>query len=131
MKQIGCTSPFSLHLDDICTNQEKGFKALELSRNISKSWSSIKKCSYSCTYMKNRVVTKSYHQKREWQNFSAGRMEFDQFVKVTNTYIAYTELELIAEFGGYVGLFLGLSVFHLSQAFQKGLRFFIQKSRLF
>ena len=58
-------------------------------------------------------------------------MEFDQFVKVTNTYIAYTELELIAEFGGYVGLFLGFSVFHLTTAFQKGLRFFTQKYRLY
>ena len=30
---------------------------------------------------------------------------------------SYTELELLAEFGGYVGLFLGLSVFSIHQLF--------------
>ena len=77
--------------------------------------------------MKNRVVANANNQKKEGNKLFVGRMDFDQFIKVTDTYIAYTELELFAEFGGYVGLFLGFSVFHLSGAFQKGLRFLIQK----
>ena len=44
---------------------------------------------------------------------------FDKFIKVTHAYLAYTELELLAELGGYVGLFLGYSVFHLSEVIEK------------
>ena len=44
-------------------------------------------------------------------------------IKVTSTHLEYTELELLAELGGYVGLFLGISVFHLADAFEKLLNF--------
>ena len=126
MKQIGCTSPYSLYLDDICTKRLNGLKALILSRNISNRWSTIKECLYPCTYMKTRIVYKDNLNTSPKQPYG-GKLHFDKFIKVTNTYIAYTELELIAEFGGYVGLFLGFSVFHLRGALQKGLRFLIQK----
>ena len=46
-------------------------------------------------------------------------LTFDKFIKVTHAYLAYTELELLAELGGYVGLFLGYSVFHLSEVIEK------------
>ena len=42
---------------------------------------------------------------------------FDKYVKTTKFYLDYTELELLAEFGGYVGLFLGISVFNLKDVF--------------
>ena len=35
---------------------------------------------------------------------------FEKIIKVTKGYYAYSELSLIAEIGGYVGLFLGVSV---------------------
>ena len=41
-------------------------------------------------------------------------MDFKQYIKVTKAYYSYTELELIAEFGGYVGLFLGISVLDIN-----------------
>ena len=44
--------------------------------------------------------------------------EFNKFIKTTKAQCAYQELEFIAEFGGYVGLFLGISVFHLREVFQ-------------
>ena len=37
-------------------------------------------------------------------------MDFEELVAVTKDYYTYTELSLIAEIGGYVGLFLGVSV---------------------
>ena len=45
--------------------------------------------------------------------------EFNNFIKIIKARYAYQELEFIAEFGGYVGLFLGISVFHLREAFQR------------
>ena len=46
---------------------------------------------------------------------------------VTTSSYAYTELELIAELGGYVGLFLGLSVFDLRHAVNKICNLIMQK----
>ena len=50
-------------------------------------------------------------------------MSFHQYIKVTEAYYSYTELELIAEFGGYVGLFLGISVFDINQVFSKAFNY--------
>ena len=47
------------------------------------------------------------------------KLDFSQYIKVTEAYYSYTELELIAEFGGYVGLFLGISVFDINRIFSK------------
>ena len=44
---------------------------------------------------------------------------FDSLIKSSSSYLAYTGLELMAELGGYVGLFLGVSIFHLKDAFDK------------
>ena len=46
------------------------------------------------------------------------RFEFNKFIKTTKAWYAYQELEFIAEFGGYVGCFLGISVFHLKEVFE-------------
>ena len=46
------------------------------------------------------------------------QFEFNKFIKTTISRYAYRELEFLAEFGGYVGLFLGISVFHLRELFQ-------------
>ena len=49
--------------------------------------------------------------------------KFEKYIRVTKARLAYTGLELVAEFGGYVGLFLGISVFNLSQLFDTILSF--------
>ena len=46
-------------------------------------------------------------------------IKFNKIISVTESYYSYTELELLAEFGGYVGLFLGLSVFDLSRLLEQ------------
>ena len=38
------------------------------------------------------------------------KFHFSEIVKVTKSYYTYSPLSLIAEIGGYVGLFLGVSV---------------------
>ena len=44
--------------------------------------------------------------------------QFEKFIRTTKARYAYQGLEFLAEFGGYVGLFLGISVFHLREVFQ-------------
>ena len=52
-------------------------------------------------------------------------LHFNEFTQVINAHYTYTELELLAEFGGYVGLFLGYSVLNLTDVFY----FLIESSR--
>ena len=65
----------------------------------------------------NRITTTDYKEENDTDN--AILLEFDKYIKVTTSTYGYTELELLAELGGYVGLFLGLSVFDLRLVFNK------------
>ena len=46
-------------------------------------------------------------------------LEFQRVVKTTTGQYSYGGLELIAEIGGYVGLFLGYSVFQIKFVIEK------------
>ena len=46
------------------------------------------------------------------------KMSFKNFVKVSRSMETYSALSLIAEVGGYVGLFLGISVNQISNVFK-------------
>ena len=50
-------------------------------------------------------------------------LNFNKFIKTTRADHYYGELEMLAEFGGYMGLFLGISLFHLRSTFDKILDF--------
>ena len=56
-------------------------------------------------------------------------LKFNKFIKFTKAKHVYDELSLLAEIGGYIGLFLGVSVFHLRTTFDKilDLRTFYKK----
>ena len=73
----------------------------------------INQCPYPCK------STKIYMGKGSEQIEPTLRFEFNRFIKITKARYVYRELEFLAEFGGYVGLFLGLSVFHLREVLQK------------
>ena len=73
-------------------------------------YNNIKECPYPCKYTRIQMGSKS--------NDDIMQFEFNKFIKTTKSRYAYRELEFLAEFGGYVGLFLGISVFHLRELFQ-------------
>ena len=75
--------------------------------------SHIKECPYPCKSTKINMGSKIDFFEEPVMQF-----EFNKFIKTTKSRYAYQELEFLAEFGGYVGLFLGISVFHLREVFQ-------------
>ena len=85
---------------------------------VSKSFQMEGLCPYPCkftrNYFRDRRKLSPYHE-----NPSSLFLKFNKFIKISKARHSYGGLELLAEFGGYVGLFLGVSVFHLSQAFEK------------
>ena len=77
----------------------------------------IEECPYPCTFTRTSIRDKN-------AQYSAGKAQlvFSNLVKTTKSRYSYRELELLAEFGGYVGLFLGISVFNLREVFGKILK---------
>ena len=65
-------------------------------------------CYYPCSYF--IVSTKQDLVSDISPNLSFVNLRFEQLIQETKSYHTYSELSLIAEIGGYVGLFLGISV---------------------
>ena len=114
MDEIGCTTPFGVNLDHICNNSSKSIKAKELYDSLRYRHRKINDCPFPCQFIK---ISLAPYSGRTGKNTTI--LKFDNFIKVTKTAYSYTELEFLAEFGGYVGLFLGISVFHVSQVVDK------------
>ena len=122
MDEIGCTTPFVVNLDHICKDLNNSKKARELYHRLHQKTHKIKDCLYPCKFIKIAVTP---YKTRSDKNTT--RLKFDKFIKVTKAAYSYTELELLAEFGGYVGLFLGFSVFQVSHVVDKILDKFTTK----
>ena len=114
MDEIGCTTPFGVNLDHICMDLNKSKKAKDLYDLFHHKTHQIKNCHYPCKFIKIGV-----RPFRKRSNYNTTKLDFDKFIKVTKAVYSYTELELLAEFGGYVGLFLGISVFQASHVVNK------------
>ena len=81
---------------------------------------SAKECPYPCQFLKFSLTPVLYRlasTHKYYERFI--EFKFDGHIKVTTSSYSYTALELLAELGGYVGLFLGLSVFDLRLAIFK------------
>ena len=121
MDRIGCATPFGIELDNICTEQNKSLEAFEMFLDILLNQKKTK-CPYPCNFLINRITTTKYREKTSVDKIT---LMFDEYIKVTTSTYGYTELELLAELGGYVGLFVGLSVFDLRVVFNKVLNIFM------
>ena len=112
-------------MSNICTDEEQINEAIKLHMElISKSFTLKELCPYPCkftrTYFRDKVKLNSENINPDFAgNPSSIFLNFKKFIKISKARYSYGGLELLAEFGGYVGLFLGISVFHLSDAFTK------------
>ena len=121
MEELGCTSPFGQNHENICTNQEKGKIAMQTS---SKDRHESKKCKYPCTFLKIKVIENGKGSLKTSNTWTL-TLRFLKYIRVTTSYYSYKELELLAEFGGYIGLFLGVSIFHLKDALKIFFKMFL------
>ena len=79
-----------------------------ISKHVHEYWDAAKyytNCSDSC---KEIVVSTIWIKNKDEQD-SQVKFYFYNRVKVVKSYYAYSGLSLIAEIGGYIGLFLGVS----------------------
>ena len=89
---------------------------------LSKMLYSINECPRPCRFTKVYGSNSIKKKKNVVVNFN-------WFIKTTKSRYAYNGLEFLAEFGGYVGLFLGISVFDLRVAFREIVKILMQGRR--
>ena len=108
---LGCTSPYGPDKSNICTDTEKAQKADNIFNTISTYNVSFANelCPKSCRYM---MMSFSSFKDDYIEENAHGyiSISFQKFIKVSRSKFSYNVLELMAEVGGYVGLFLGVSV---------------------
>ena len=122
MMEIGCTTPFGQSKSNVCNDSKNGLKAAQLFHDLTfvNITEAKRLCPKSCKYQ--MMIFGAYKIEKsddETAKHSYLTIKFQRFVKLSKSRYSYTILELIAEFGGYVGLFLGLSINQLSKVFER------------
>ena len=114
MKIFGCTTPFGLNKSAICTNTNSSAEALKLYDLYHSK--PEKHCPNLCNFLevslRTQFVTNSSKDDEPGRSYIAFSLK--NTIKVTNSHFLYDGLTLMAEIGGYVGLFLGISVVHVN-----------------
>ena len=118
MEEIGCVTPFGPSKNDICNETEKAKEAILYYKNGIFSLN-YGKCYEACTHLTTRLSVESGNENIDSGKLEIGKLEikFNPKVLTIESYFIYTGGSLIAEFGGYVGLFLGFSVYQLTEFF--------------
>ena len=105
MDTIGCTTPLGHNHDHICTTPDEAQNASKIYVDI------LVLNNYNCKEPCNTILTHYSIIRKETtlKNLSELKINFPKKVKTVTSYQAYSFLSLIAEIGGYVGLFMDVS----------------------
>ena len=125
---LGCTTPFVRNKTNICVDPDKAKKALEIQSDIFDGDNSIlgNACPKSCLHVKSSFGRQESYDIENDENYVPGALKiyFQHDIKVSKSYWSYSGLSLLAEVGGYVGLFLGISVQQVSNVLEKLLMYY-------
>ena len=109
MENVGCTSPYHDNKSNICTDPEKGKIANSIyAATIRNKTFAARVCPKNCKFQ--GIALDNYQKTNSFLLNKILRLRFEEFTKVSTSSLSYTFLELMAEVGGYVGLFLGVSI---------------------
>ena len=113
MEVLGCTTPYLTDKSKVCTDQEKALKANDLYKDLKKLAykDAIPECPKPC---KNLMIDFGRSSITKIEEPIAGLIiRLRKYIKVSTVSYTYKGLELFAEVGGYLGLFLGISLSQL------------------
>ena len=113
--EIGCTTPYNPDKSNICLEQNQANQAMNIFDDITiqNQTKARKLCPRPC----QQYIIGFSNKEIIWSNSIRPptlRMEFPKYIRVSSSSYSYTLLELLAEVGGYVGLFLGVSINQIS-----------------
>ena len=117
LKEVGCTTPFSLDKSNICTQPANAMKAKQIFEQYLYQHSLLENtCPPSCIHLKSQITDVTIFPGIIWPG---SRINLPENVQVYESYYTYDGLSMVAEIGGYVGLFLGISVNQVGMLLQK------------
>lgn len=119
MKQVGCTPPFFEDKSAVCTNGTEGVEAMNI---YNKFLNNPKEhCLNPCHFSMFRFTMgrDTYLPSSGGKQQSRLQLRFRQKVKVTDAVKIYDGFSMVAEIGGLVGIFLGMSVAQVSDVVDK------------
>ena len=114
VEKYGCTTPFGLIKENICIGN-KNDNTTEVMKMHTK-WFDDKNvhddsnCANPCHIILTRASDVPEGKKKIDEGTSIIKLAFKYRVKMVNDYHLYSGLSLLAEIGGYFGLFLGISI---------------------
>ena len=113
LAKFGCTTPFGPSKNHICTNRTISKEAMRMYSRIRQNHGSP--CLFPCKTFTIRLMERNQNDNR-WKSKGYTRMtlNLNDDVRISEEVFLYTGLSLIAEVGGYVGLFLGVSINQIS-----------------
>lgn len=113
LSKWGCTSPFGYELDKICKNETLGKSVYnEMDELLIEDLDCKRPCS-NIIIKADMMEDKNYYTGKE-SIYMVAYLKFYQRVKVMRNQYAFPLLSLIAEIGGYVGLFMGVGILQTS-----------------
>ena len=127
LKMIGCATPFGMTKENICQDEQDAKKAFQLYKEFRNHYWDLENvsCLESCSYMNIKII-KATETKGDKSFVDKGKGEallnFNAQVHETVAYYSYDDLSFIAEIGGYVGLFLGASMYQAADLFDAIIR---------
>ena len=115
LQTFGCATPFGIDKTKICTNLTTGEKVFKMYQDIWKKGTTdckvpCQKISVKPAKLKELPNSQSYVK----SGYTTVMFYMNEEVLTSSEVFLYSVLSLIAEVGGYVGLFLGISVNQIS-----------------
>ena len=110
MANFNCTWPFLNIKDNICIDKTLAKDARKI--GLKYRFAKDNRCPESCSSIDATVIAKTNPT-----NNGEIRIMFPGQVKVIQSYYVYDGISLVAEIGGYVGLFLGYSIKQITELF--------------
>ena len=120
MKKFNCTTPFGIDKTSICEDPETAIKALNLYEEF--EFANNGQFLDPCNYLKFKVTPQDQSELTEEDSHFEAELQFESHVKKLKSFELYDFESLIVEIGGWVGLFLGVSIFQLTSYVSNGLQ---------
>ena len=123
MNIFGCTTPFGRSLENVCTNETKAKMAKELYYNLSTNTN----CLYPCKQLSNFIL-KTDHPPKFHLSSKLLEIVFKKYFQTSASKCIYDGLDLFSAVGGFMGLFLGASIYQIKNGFSFLIRRFMQSN---
>ena len=111
---FACTTPFGTNKEKICQDYETGFKVMELYKESMEKY--VDNCYSPCSFLTTKAI-KTAESFKSLYGYGQVSIKLKKNIQVFEAQYLYSILSMMAEVGGYVGLFLGISVNQVSTMF--------------